>query len=233
MTKPSRRLSHGPRRLVGVSLKSVDSALQALKPAMPMRQIAASAPPATMTSASSSWIRRAASPSACGAGGAGRDDGMVRAPEAVLDRDLAEARLISADGNEERADAARSALLQHQRGLVDRLQAADARADHHAGAVEALIVLRLPARILDRLLGGGDAEDQELVELALVLGRNVAVDVEMAVGLVALRHLARDLGRKIAGVEGLDRPDAGLGRHQAAPVGVDAVAQRRHHPHAR
>src|SRR6516164_8275912 len=65
MTKPSRRLSHGRDACVGVSLKSVDKALQALKPAMPIRQIAALAPPATMTSASSHWIRRAASPRAC------------------------------------------------------------------------------------------------------------------------------------------------------------------------
>ena len=48
----------------GVSLKAVDSARQALKPAMPMRQMAASAPPASITSASSSAISRAASPMA-------------------------------------------------------------------------------------------------------------------------------------------------------------------------
>jgi hypothetical protein len=46
-------------------LKPVDSARQAAKPAMPMRQTAASAPPATITSASPSMISRAASPMAC------------------------------------------------------------------------------------------------------------------------------------------------------------------------
>jgi len=43
----------------------VDSALQALKPAMPISLIGLSAPPATITSASPSMISRAASPIAC------------------------------------------------------------------------------------------------------------------------------------------------------------------------
>jgi hypothetical protein len=43
----------------------VDSALHALNPAMPISQIGLSAPPATITSASSSAISRAASPMAC------------------------------------------------------------------------------------------------------------------------------------------------------------------------
>ena len=65
MTKPSRSLSQGREAFCGVSLKPVDSARAAAKPAMPSRQIAASVPPATMTSASSHMIRRAASPIAC------------------------------------------------------------------------------------------------------------------------------------------------------------------------
>jgi len=43
----------------------VDSALQALNPAMPISQMAASAPPATITSAAPYLISRAASPIAC------------------------------------------------------------------------------------------------------------------------------------------------------------------------
>ena len=65
MTKPSRSLSHGRDAFSGVSLNLVDSARAAAKPAMPSRQIAASAPPAIITSASSHMIIRAASPMAC------------------------------------------------------------------------------------------------------------------------------------------------------------------------
>ena len=50
---------------VGLSLKLVESARAAQKPAMPISPTAASAPPATITSASPSAIKRAASPSAC------------------------------------------------------------------------------------------------------------------------------------------------------------------------
>src|SRR5438477_5088003 len=65
MTKPSRFWSQGREALGGSSLKSVESARAAAKPARPIRQTAASAPPATITSASSQMIMRAASPIAC------------------------------------------------------------------------------------------------------------------------------------------------------------------------
>ncbi len=55
----------GREAAVGSSLRAVDSALQAAKPASEMRLIGDSVPPATMTSASPSATRRAASPMAC------------------------------------------------------------------------------------------------------------------------------------------------------------------------
>jgi 3-oxoacyl-[acyl-carrier-protein] synthase II len=60
--RASRPFDAGRDARSGVSLNPVDSAREAAKPATPMRHTAASAPPATMTSASSSMIRRAASP---------------------------------------------------------------------------------------------------------------------------------------------------------------------------
>ena len=59
---PCRR---GARPWCGVSLKLVDSARQAAKPAIDSRLIGDSVPPATITSASPSAISRAASPIAC------------------------------------------------------------------------------------------------------------------------------------------------------------------------
>ena len=60
-TKPSRFLSKGREALVGSSLR-VESAFMAAKPLRPSPTTAASLPPATMMSASSSRIRRQASP---------------------------------------------------------------------------------------------------------------------------------------------------------------------------
>ena len=65
MTKPSRSTSQGRDARSGVSLKWVDSARAAANPATPSRQMAASAPPAIITSASPSAIIRLASPIAC------------------------------------------------------------------------------------------------------------------------------------------------------------------------
>ena len=62
MTKPSRSVSHGRLAACGSLSRLVDSALQALNPAIPISEIGASAPPATMTSASPKAISRAASP---------------------------------------------------------------------------------------------------------------------------------------------------------------------------
>ena len=64
MTKPSRSLSQGREAAAGRSLKPVDSAREAQNPAMPSSQTVASAPPATITSASPHMISRAASPMA-------------------------------------------------------------------------------------------------------------------------------------------------------------------------
>src|SRR3546814_10273613 len=65
MTKPSRAWSYGRDAFSGWSLKAVDSARAWEKPAIPSGQIELSAPPASMTSASSSAIIRAASPIEC------------------------------------------------------------------------------------------------------------------------------------------------------------------------
>jgi len=65
MTKPSRRASNGRLARSGSSLKLVASARIALKPPTPMRQIGASAPPATMMSWRPSRISITHSPMAC------------------------------------------------------------------------------------------------------------------------------------------------------------------------
>ncbi len=64
MTNPSRLSSQGRDAFSGESLNLVAMARQAMKPAIPIGHTDASAPPATITSASPAWIRRLASPMA-------------------------------------------------------------------------------------------------------------------------------------------------------------------------
>jgi hypothetical protein len=87
MTKPSRSLSQGREAFSGV----VEAGRQRRRREAgdAERQIAASAPPATMTSASPSCDQPGGVADGVRAGGAGGDDRMVRALEAVADRDLA------------------------------------------------------------------------------------------------------------------------------------------------
>src|SRR5471030_1283546 len=115
--------------------------------------------------------------------------------------------------------------MQDHRRLGDARQAADARADHDAGALSALVVLGPPPGILDRLNGRAHREEDEGIHLALVLGRDPVIDVEATFRGLAARHLSGDLRRQIRHVEGLDRADSGFAVQQAAPDPLRADAQ--------
>ncbi len=166
-----------------------------------MRQTGDSAPPATMTSASPSAIRRAASPMACAPVEQAVTTAWFGPLQAVLDRDLAGGEVDQAAGNEERADAARAAVAQRVAGLVDACDAADAGADEDAGAIWSSSRLRLPAGVGERLVGRGHRIDDEGVDLALFLRLHPVVGVEGAVGPVAARQLAGDLAGQVVDLE--------------------------------
>ena len=151
-----------------------------------------------------------------GAGRAGGHHRVVRPLEAEADRDLAAHQVDQARRDEERADPARAALLELDRGVGDGAEAADAGADQHAGALPVVLVDGLPAGVRDRLDRGGEAVDDEQVVLARLLGRDHRVDVEVALA-VAARHQARDLGRQIVDREAVDPADAALACGQPAP----------------
>src|SRR3546814_15402195 len=91
--------------------------------------------------------------------------------------------------------------------FVDGLEAADAGADHHAGAPAVLVAGRRPAGILDRLLGRRHAEYDEAVELALVARLEEVVRVEQALRALTPRPLARSEARRV-GEEGVGRGSA-------------------------
>jgi hypothetical protein len=93
-------------------------------------------------------------------------------------------------------------------------------------------IARRPARILDRLVGGGHAVEDELVDLALLLGLHPVVGIEGAVGAVAALHLA-GIGRGARRVEPRDRPRAGLPGQKPRPGFLDTRRQRGHKPQPR
>ena len=77
------------------------------------------------------------------AGRAGRDDRVVRALEAVADRDMAGGEVDQADRDEERRDRGAGPFsCSVIDAVVDAVQAADARADHDAGALALLVGCR-------------------------------------------------------------------------------------------
>ena len=152
---------------------------------MPISQIAASEPPATITSASPCWISRARVADRVRPGRAGGHHRVVRPLEAVADRHLPRAEVDQRAGDEERRHPPRPLVAQGQRRLGDRSEPADARADDHPGALAVGLVLGHPVRVAHRLLGRRDGEDDEGVDLALVLRRHPVVGVEGPVRAVA------------------------------------------------
>ena len=161
----------------------------------------------------------------------GRDDRVVRSPETEPDGNMARGKVDQGRGDEERADPARPPVPEEEGGVLDRLEAADAGADQHARALLFSVFGRLPAGVPDRLLGGGDGIDDEIVHAPLFLGIDVAVRVEGALGAAA-RRLAGDLRGKVVDGKVLDGANPRPARRDLRPVVDDPVAQRGHHAEA-
>ena len=167
------------------------------------------------------------------AGGAGGHHRVVWALEAVFDREMAGGEVDQRRRDEERRQAPGLSLEHLRRRFEDRLQAADAGADHHAGGAAILLRIGLPAGILDRLGGGDQGEMDEPVHLLLVLNRDPFGDVEPPVGLAAMRDLARDLAGQVLHIEGLNRGDARFAVDQPLPYMRHADAEWTGDAHAR
>jgi hypothetical protein len=124
-------------------------------------------------------------------------------------------------------------FLQDDGRVGDGAEAADAGADHDAGALALCLGLGLPARVGQGLVRGGDGVDDEVIDPLAVLGRHDLLMVEharlaggTAAATVDRRDLARDGAAKAFGVEIGDRADARATLEDALPVMLHAPAER-------
>src|SRR5436190_9459734 len=163
------------------------------------------------------------------AGRAGGDDGMIRLHQAVFDRNLPGNEIDQPAVHEVRADPARPFLVQDQTLALYPGKTANPRADRAARAQLGRLVHVEKARILDRLAGGIDAEDDERIDLALGLVIDPLVRVE-AIFMIRRLHFAGDAALLVAGVELRDRSGAAPRGQDVFPGGLDVAAQRRHQP---
>ncbi len=131
------------------------------------------------------------------AGRAGGDDGVVRTAQLVADRDMAGGEIDEATGNEEGRQAARTLVAQRVAAFDDAIEAADAGADENTGGALVVIRLRMPVGIGQRHFGSGNGIDDIGIDLALLLGLHPLVDIVGAVGAVADRNAAGDLGGQV------------------------------------
>src|SRR3712207_2610638 len=106
---------------------------------------------------------------------------------------MAGSEVDQAAGNEEGRNTPRALGVQRDSGLDDPADTADSRSDQDAGAPAFLVGLRLPPGIGHGLVCGGYRIDNEIVDLALLLGLHREVWIEGPVGAVAARYAAGDL----------------------------------------
>jgi hypothetical protein len=145
-----------------------------------------------------------------GAGGAGGDDRVIGAHQAVFDRDLAGNEVDQATVHEMRADAARPLFVQDQRFFsipASRRSRSRSRRRRDSGPPPTC----REAGILDRLAGRVDAVDDERIDLALDLVIDALARIE-AEFVIRRLDLAGDLAGLIGRIEARDP------RRAAAPA---------------
>ena len=198
------------------------------KPATPSGLIVASAPPASMMSASSSLIIRAASPIEW----APVEQAVTTAWLGPISPYLIDTwplvRLISRPWTKCGRHPARALFGKHQRFALDPRQAADARADRDAGALALCLAHVGQAGILERLAGGIDRVDDERIDLALDLVVDALVGVEAvfdgpwASPRRRSWHFWSLASKRVIG------PIAALAGNEVAPRRLDVAAKRGH-----
>jgi hypothetical protein len=195
---------------------AVESALQAANPASEIRLIGASAPPATITSASPSAINRLASPMAC----APVEQAVTTAwfgPRSLCGSRPGPSQVDQASGNEERRNAARTAsrrVYPPRRCLRSRRYRSRSARRSRSGLHR--FAGCQPASF-ERLVGGRHAEQDEGIDLALFLGLHPVVGIEGAVGPSDRREPAGDLRGHVADIEFGDAGRAAFAGDQAGP----------------
>ena len=161
-----------------------------------------------------------------GPGRARRHHGMVRTLETVLDRNIARREIDQASGNEERADPPRTLVAQQQRRLRDTLQPANAGADQNPDVLAIGRAVENPLRIRDRLVGSGNGIDDEVIDLALLLGLHPRVGIERAIAAITARHEARDLAGEVVHLEFADAPRTAFAGKQSLPGRLHPASER-------
>src|SRR5205823_198358 len=95
-----------------------------------------------------------------------------------------------------------------------------------------VVRFRMPAGIVESLVGGGNRVDDEWIDLAALFGLHPVVRLEPALLRRPARNQARDLAGEIVHLEIGHASDAALAGDDARPGGLSAAAERRHHADA-
>ena len=154
-----------------------------------------------------------------GGAGTGGGHGVVRAAQAVADRNVPAGRVEHQLGNRERGDVVRALGDQPLVLRFDFGEAADAGAENHAAA-ERVFLREVEARVVHRVDAGHQRELREAVDPLFFLAIDVAVGRPVV-------DVAAELDLVAGGVERLQLVNAALAAQNLLPQVVDLAAQRR------
>ena len=143
----------------------------------------------------------------------GSHHSQIRPFEAEAHGHMAGHHIDDGRGHKKRRDTPRPTAGQFRMGIFDQRKAANARADHTRNACGELVTERLArrqARILHGLRSGGNAEMDESVHRARILGADVRLQVKTF-------DLPRDLAGEVRRIELGDEINAGLAGKEVGP----------------
>jgi hypothetical protein len=117
-------------------------------------------------------------------------------------------------------------------GIIDAANPANARADQNACAFLLFLRLGFNPGILDGLGGSGHGIDDEIVDLALLLGFHPFVWIVLAIGIVPTGQPMSNLAGDIVDLEFVDTLGSTLACKNIGPRGLHSATKGRDKPHS-
>ena len=158
---------------------------------------------------------------------------MVRAFQAMTDRNPARGKIDDRAWNEKRRNTTRPFFKQGHGRLINGANTANAGTNHNTGTVPLILGRWRPAGISQRLRGGSKTEENELIGLFLILFVHPVIGIESAIASIAARNLARNLRTEIRHVKATYLYSTVTASIQPRPRCLNAVPQWGNHAHTR
>mmetsp|Transcript_29163 Transcript_29163/g.56266 ORF Transcript_29163/g.56266 Transcript_29163/m.56266 type:complete len:393 (+) Transcript_29163:1631-2809(+) len=164
------------------------------------------------------------------ASGTGGHNRVVWTFEAVFDAHLTRDQVNQRTRDKKRRHTTRAFFSHQQRGLFNRLQTTDARANHHTSTFQRLGIFWHPATVFHSHLRRRSTIKYEVVHFTTLFWRHPIVWVKCAIGTIAIRHLTGIFGGDTLRIKSGDSARTGLSVQNTSPTFFHTRSQRSNEP---